>query len=85
MAIALSREDAMVCCASEAFAEKVAMASPFESSAALLSAARRIWWTQVCDIHATQQPTTCQPFHFPHSECILALFLIIIASRVGYN
>lgn len=47
MTPSLSKEDALTCCASEAFAESLSSLSPFPDLEAVVSRAKQIWWTGV--------------------------------------
>eukprot|EP00195_Chlamydomonas_chlamydogama_P015249 CAMPEP_0202891480 /NCGR_PEP_ID=MMETSP1392-20130828/1527_1 /ASSEMBLY_ACC=CAM_ASM_000868 /TAXON_ID=225041 /ORGANISM="Chlamydomonas chlamydogama, Strain SAG 11-48b" /LENGTH=317 /DNA_ID=CAMNT_0049575241 /DNA_START=100 /DNA_END=1053 /DNA_ORIENTATION=+ len=47
MTYSITEEQALSCCASKAFAAKLAAASPFADFGTLVDTARRIWWSEV--------------------------------------
>ena len=48
MAPQLAEADVLVCCACESFAQAIARAGPYADQSALITVARRVWWTEVC-------------------------------------
>jgi len=47
MHLAITKDQAIGCCASPAWAEKIAARSPYHDFSALVDSARRIWWEEI--------------------------------------